>query len=206
MSAPGEPAESEECVQLSPADVDCHSYESMGASGETIQLLPEMPKSHNSLSDVQAEGSIEPKSASKVARRNRRSETTPHSSWTYSVEIEVCIEPSLFLASDAKQFRECNRQLLTVLESNSYLANELEERFPGTRKFIEPGPRGGITDRPPPRLTWHHEPERPGVLQLIPRVQHQSKGSVQKNLHPNGRGGKCNWGGGRRFKKGRNKR
>jgi hypothetical protein len=46
-------------------------------------------------------------------------------------------------------------------------------------------------------LTWHHHPTRPGVLQLIPRAHHKAKGPVQKSLHPDGRGGMQNWGGGR---------
>ncbi|OEC49118.1 MULTISPECIES: hypothetical protein [unclassified Aeromonas] len=38
---------------------------------------------------------------------------------------------------------------------------------------------------------------RPSFMQLIPMAQHQSPGVVQSSLHPNGKGGMQNWGGGR---------
>ena len=50
-------------------------------------------------------------------------------------------------------------------------------------------------------VTWHHEPNRVGILQLVPTEQHTASGPIQSVLHPNGRGGMQNWGGGRRRKK-----
>ncbi|MCB1692221.1 MAG: HNH endonuclease [Pseudomonadales bacterium] len=47
--------------------------------------------------------------------------------------------------------------------------------------------------QPPAGWTWHHAQE-PGVMQLVPRVQHAPGSIFQDVLHPNGRGGYSIWG------------
>ena len=52
-----------------------------------------------------------------------------------------------------------------------------------------------IRDAPPlPELTWDHEANQPGVMQLFPIKQHQSLGIVQDFLHPEGKNRMSNWG------------
>ncbi|WP_366145479.1 HNH endonuclease [Methylovulum sp.] len=41
--------------------------------------------------------------------------------------------------------------------------------------------------------TWHHVPDQPGIMQLVPRSQHQG-GPWQSILHPNREGGFKLWG------------
>jgi hypothetical protein len=48
-------------------------------------------------------------------------------------------------------------------------------------------------DRSPANWTWHHVPDQPGTLQLVPRAQHQG-GQWQPLLHPNQTGGFKLWG------------
>jgi A nuclease of the HNH/ENDO VII superfamily with conserved WHH len=58
----------------------------------------------------------------------------------------------------------------------------------------------GLGVRLPQRLdqssagwSWHHVPNQPGTLQLVPRAQHQG-GPWQPLLHPNQTGGFKLWG------------
>jgi hypothetical protein len=41
---------------------------------------------------------------------------------------------------------------------------------------------------------WHHEVNRPGIMQLVPRIQHGQAGPLQRLFHPNGGGGMAAWG------------
>ena len=45
----------------------------------------------------------------------------------------------------------------------------------------------------PANWSWHHVPNQPGTLQLVPRAQHQG-GPWQPLLHPNQTGGFKLWG------------
>ncbi len=121
----------------------------------------------------------------------------PADSPTYSVVLEADLKPGMFTASDAAHFRAANRQLHQFLQDSPELAAQLEQYYPGITAHVSPGPRGGVADTPPPGLIWHHHPKTPGKLQLIPRDQHSAPGPVQHTLHPNQRGGRENWGGGR---------
>jgi hypothetical protein len=42
--------------------------------------------------------------------------------------------------------------------------------------------------------TWHHVPDQPGVLQLVPRGQHTAGSGFYELMHPTGRGGFFLWG------------
>lgn len=53
--------------------------------------------------------------------------------------------------------------------------------------------RTGLAPRTPPAgFTWHHA-EEPGVMQLVPREQHEPGSIFQGALHPDGRGGFSKW-------------
>jgi hypothetical protein len=51
---------------------------------------------------------------------------------------------------------------------------------------------GTILGESPSGWTWHHVPDQPGVMQLVPRAMHQ--GSTWQPLHPGGVGGFKLWG------------
>ncbi|TVU71375.1 MULTISPECIES: HNH endonuclease [Cobetia] len=77
----------------------------------------------------------------------------------------------------------------------------MNSQYTGIVQRVKPGVRGAHSRAAPypgeNGLTWHHHPEREGVMQLIPRAQHKAGGNVQHTLHPGKRGGMENWGGGR---------
>jgi A nuclease of the HNH/ENDO VII superfamily with conserved WHH len=55
-------------------------------------------------------------------------------------------------------------------------------------------PTGLAPRTPPAGFSWHHHLEEPGLLQLVPRKQHDRGSIFQDVLHPNGRGGYSKWG------------
>ena len=122
----------------------------------------------------------------------------PASSPHYSVLQRVELRPGTLSASDGNHFRQGNRQVHEMMQADPKIAARIEAQFPGVTSHVTPGPRGGFADTSPPGLTWHHHPDKPGVLELVPRPQHQAGGPVQGSLHPGGTGGRENWGGGRR--------
>jgi Pretoxin HINT domain/A nuclease of the HNH/ENDO VII superfamily with conserved WHH len=100
--------------------------------------------------------------------------------------------------SDRHHFQEANKQLHEAMKSDPKFAHELEKLYPGVTQGIQPGPRGAYPrSAPTSETTWHHEASREGTMQLVPRSQHEASGPVQQSLHPGGRGGMENWGGGR---------
>ena len=100
--------------------------------------------------------------------------------------------------SSPRHFQEANKQLYEVLQKDSRFAQQMEELYPGINKGVEPGARGAFSRKPPTDdVTWHHHPDREGVMQLIPFEQHTAKGPIQSILHPGRKGGMENWGGGR---------
>lgn len=86
----------------------------------------------------------------------------------------------LRLASDADQFRECNRQLKERFDSDPEFRKQFDER---QKENIQ----DGIT---PYGYTWHHS-EEVGKMQLIDYDSHQ------KTAHT---GGRFIWGGGTEFR------
>ncbi|MFN7663810.1 MAG: RHS repeat-associated core domain-containing protein [Inhella sp.] len=129
----------------------------------------------------------------------------PAASEQYSVIMEAQLQQGVHFPGkvDYVHFQEANRQLHTVMSAGDDLAVSLERAYPGMMDFSAPGARGAFKGRTPAELglTWHHHPINPGVLQLIPTVHHKASGAVQRTLHPGGKGGMENWGGGGRKRK-----
>lgn len=117
----------------------------------------------------------------------------------YSVGYEVNLAKDMYPdVSSPRHFQEANRQLYEAFQKDSTFAQQMEELYPGINKGVEPGARGASSRNAPTKdVTWHHNAEREGVLQLVPRSQHKASGLIQNILHPEGRGGMENWGGGR---------
>lgn len=121
----------------------------------------------------------------------------------YSVIREVELPSDMYPGvSDARHFQEANKQLHGYFQANPDFAQELEKLYPGIIEGVQPGIRGAYPRKAPtPDVTWHHEAYRKGIMQLVPINQHTAKGIIQSILHPNGKGGMQNWGGGRVRKK-----
>ena len=121
---------------------------------------------------------------------------SPHYSVAYEEQLKQGVDfPGV---SDRRHFQESNRQLHQSMQSDPAFAQRMESMYPGITQGVSPGPRGAYPGGPPHQdLTWHHDANRPGAMQLVPRAQHRAPGPVQGSLHPDGKGGMENWGGGR---------
>ncbi|RJG25499.1 hypothetical protein DQX05_05200 [Paenibacillus thiaminolyticus] len=121
----------------------------------------------------------------------------------YSVAYEVKLPKHMYPGvSDARHFQEANRQLHEAFQVDPRFAQKMEALYPGITDGVKPGKRGAFPRKAPTQdVTWHHEPSREGILQLVPYDQHTAKGKIQGIFHPDGKGGMENWGGGRKRKK-----
>jgi RHS repeat-associated protein len=100
----------------------------------------------------------------------------------YSVAFQVTI-PRLGIGTRAAHFKAANDILRNEMRLNPELAKIMDEL----------GISVPTKGKSPFGWSWHHVPDRPGVLQLVPINQHQ--GSLwQHLLHPNRRGGFKLWG------------
>jgi RHS repeat-associated protein len=127
--------------------------------------------------------------------------TRPPESPFYEVGYEAQLQRGSDFpgVSEQRHFQEGNRQLHEEFQADPDFARQMEQLYPGINEGVQPGPRGAYPrEAPTPDTTWHHHPNREGVLQLITTEQHTAPGPVQNSLHPNQRGGMQNWGGGRR--------
>ncbi|MEO7591496.1 MAG: HNH endonuclease [Byssovorax sp.] len=79
---------------------------------------------------------------------------------------------------------------MTDAEFAAALRQALGENFEGSILRSN----GSIVASSPAGWTWHHVPNQPGVLQLVPRIQHATGSAFQPLLHPNGVGGMYIWG------------
>ncbi len=115
----------------------------------------------------------------------------------YSVAYEVNLPKDMYPnVSSPRHFQNANEQLYNAFQKDSKFAQQMEGLYPGINKGVQPGSRGKFSRNAPIKeVTWHHHADREGVLQLVPRNQHQAKGPIQQILHPGGRGGMENWGG-----------
>ncbi|RWC86750.1 MAG: hypothetical protein EOS72_24580 [Mesorhizobium sp.] len=108
----------------------------------------------------------------------------------YSVVFETRLDPALYPnVSRPRHFQAANEALLVLMEREQDFAKVMQEAGINLQRTK----RGLVPRRAPPGYTWHHAPE-PGVMQLVPRSQHDPGTIFQKALHPNRRGGFSLWG------------
>jgi hypothetical protein len=91
----------------------------------------------------------------------------------------------------ARHIREANENYLRAIENDPGLALWMSKL--GIK--LERTPRGKVPWKPPEGWTWHHHPHEEGLMQLMPRWQHESPW-FQGALHPfkYGAGGYARWG------------
>jgi RHS repeat-associated protein len=101
----------------------------------------------------------------------------------YSVAFETVI-PKLGQGTRSAHFNSANTNLLAAAQNDAGLASNMEQL--GVK----------VTDmtKSPANWTWHHVPDQPGTMQLVPFDQHKWGSPAQSLLHPNQRGGFYNWG------------
>jgi len=108
----------------------------------------------------------------------------------YSVAFRTTLDPASYPGlSRAAHFQEANEALLTAMESDPQFAQTMQQAGVNLDRTAT-----GLAPRTPPEgWTWHHA-EDPGVMQLVPRVQHTPGSIFWDTLHPGGQGGYAIWG------------
>jgi hypothetical protein len=85
--------------------------------------------------------------------------------------------------------QEANEGLFQATDSDDAFAQGMQNEGVDLQRT----PTGLAPRTPPAGFSWHHA-EEPGVMQLVPRQQHDQGSIFQNILHPNGRGGYSKWG------------
>ncbi|MEZ2329936.1 HNH endonuclease [Mesorhizobium sp. RCC_202] len=143
------------------------------------EVLPEGADRYEGVDDL---SKLQPDAASGEAK-------TPTGQF-YSVVFETKLDSGLYPSlSRPRHFQAANEALLVLMEREPDFAKILQEAGINLQRTK----RGLVPRRAPPGYTWHHAPE-PGVMQLVPRYQHDPGTIFQKALHPNRRGGFSLWG------------
>jgi hypothetical protein len=106
----------------------------------------------------------------------------------YSVAFETTLQPlaggAARTLSRAPYFKAANEALLLEMRANAGFAQSMEH----LGIHVPSSSTGAALGRSPAGWTWHHVPNRPGVMQLVPRSEHQG-GAWQPLFHPGGVGG-----------------
>lgn len=109
----------------------------------------------------------------------------------YSVEFETKLSENLFPGGSYRShFKASNTALAEAMASDVRFATSMTEL--GIK--IPYGVRGGIKGKSPSGWVWHNSVE-PGVMQLVPKLQHPSipGGYFWNIMHPNYKGGNSIW-------------
>lgn len=108
----------------------------------------------------------------------------------YSVAYETKLSPTSYPGvSRGAHFQEANENFLQAMEGDAAYAQDMQSLGINLQRT----PTGLAPRTSPSGWTWHHA-EEPGVMQLVPRTQHQPGSIFQDALHPNGKGGYSIWG------------
>jgi len=108
----------------------------------------------------------------------------------YSVLFETKLRPTSYPGlSRRAHSREANEALLQTMEGDDAFARGMQN----SGVDLQRTPTGLAPRTPPAGFSWHHG-EDPGVMQLVPRQQHERGSIFQDILHPDRRGGFSIWG------------
>ena len=109
----------------------------------------------------------------------------------YSVLYETNLRPTSYPGRSRQAHnQEGNENLLQDLEGDDAFARGMQNQS----VILQRTPTGLAPRTSPAGFSWHHA-EEPGVLQLVPREQHERGSIFQDILHPDrGRGGFFKWG------------
>jgi hypothetical protein len=107
----------------------------------------------------------------------------------YSVLYQHKLPPESYRASRPAHNREANEAFLQDMKGDEAFARKMQE----SGIDLQRTPTGLAPRNPPAGFSWHHADE-PGVMQLVPREQHEWGSTFQGVLHPDRRGGYSKWG------------
>jgi RHS repeat-associated protein len=111
----------------------------------------------------------------------------------YTVAYEVELPSNAYPGRSRGYHNQvANQDLIQAMDVDPAFASAMNDLIPGIQEQLV-GLEGGVSQRPPSDWTWHHDYWRPGVVQLVPRSQHEAS-EFQPLFHPGGRGGYATWG------------
>ena len=105
----------------------------------------------------------------------------------YSVAYETTLPQSAYRYTRPGQNYIANKALLADMNTDPQFAQAMNEIIPNLSRDLYYRPSAS-----PKGWTWHHVADQPGVMQLIPRIQHEFS-FLQYLLHPGGQGGFSLW-------------
>ncbi len=100
------------------------------------------------------------------------------------------LDENLWLSSDGVQFNRANKAFIQRMNTDQVFRRDMLGRYPALLDWLD-NPK---LSRSPAGLTWHHDPNVPGQLQLVDRLDHRNNHGL---YHPDGQGGREKWGGGK---------
>lgn len=118
----------------------------------------------------------------------------PENPSAYSVAYQMRLDPTDLGRSRRVHFNRANATLDDALRSDPELARMMDELSPGvTERVASAGGRENPLDH-----TWHHATNgqgggQDGVMQLVPKAQHNPGSPWQHVIHPDGGGGYAEW-------------
>jgi RHS repeat-associated protein len=108
----------------------------------------------------------------------------------YSVAYEMKLSDDILTKGYGTHFRAANKSLFAAMTSDATFASQMNE----IGVVFKTTTAGKIKwDLSPKNYVWHHDVS-PGIMQLVPKVQHTTGSIFWKTLHPNGLGGMAIWG------------
>jgi RHS repeat-associated protein len=111
----------------------------------------------------------------------------------YSVAYEVELPNNAYPGRSRGYHNQvANQNLIHAMDVDPAFASAMNDLIPGIQEQLV-GPEGGVSRRPPSDWTWHHDYWNSGVVQLVPRSQHEAS-EFQSLFHPGGLGGYATWG------------
>ncbi|MWP47748.1 Rhs-family protein [Gilliamella sp. Pas-s27] len=110
----------------------------------------------------------------------------------YHVFHQHTLDPSEYTLSDTEHFRRANQSIYERMQRDPTFKREMQTKYPGVVKHVQPNSKGKFKSASPPGMTWHHE-NKEGTLSLVDRKDHNK---YHKIYHPDGSGGRKKWGGG----------
>jgi RHS repeat-associated protein len=191
-------ASDEEAAQLGEATnalVGLTSAAALSSPGKIQQLRTLSSERWNTLSSYRV--AIDAATLPTIGGNLRLIKTGPvvGSGNAYSVAFETNLpKPLVPIGTREAHNQAANLALLNLMDVDPAFANQIRQVVSGVDKLR--GPLGGISYKPPANWTWNHALSQPGVMQLVPRVQHMGSSPTTWLMHsyPTGTGGFAQWG------------
>lgn len=160
-------------------------------AGQTRTQIPNLAAEKGPVPGAKdaASGAAATEQTAPAVTEGRLSATAPTGKY-YSVVREHKLRPESYPGgSRPAHNQEANETFLQEMAGDDDYARDMRELGIDLRRT----PTGLAPRTPPAGFSWHHHPEEAGLLQLVPRDQHDRGSIFQGALHPNGRGGYSKW-------------